>query len=31
MREVLLEGDYYVFQNTIRLARPRIHPLVGEE
>jgi hypothetical protein len=31
MREVLSEGDYYVFQNPIRLARPRIHPLVGEE
>ena len=31
MREVLSEGDYYVFQNSIRLARHRIHPLVGEE
>ena len=31
MREVLSEGYYYVFQNPIRLARHRIHPLVGEE
>ena len=31
MREVLSEGDYYVFQNPIRLARHRLHPLVGEE
>jgi hypothetical protein len=31
MREVLSEGDYYVFQNPIRLARHRIHPLEAEE